>query len=277
MGTPEDKTQKAIRSRSAPARRGAPSPSPRASGTVIGAARLRIAALGPAARASACRRLAGLLLLLPLGECFTGLVQLCRLLTHELRVLRWPATSARPGVTADEYLVSAPACACARACARACASEEYHGAHGALVRPSCIQPSLPAWQVLTNKRTAGECGTRHPHYELRRLCDQLLCWYRRECGDARYTHTAIAVTRNFVGSPHIDQFDQCEQLAISLGEFEGGELCVEEDAHTVAVHETRGRIAKVDGRRVHWVRAFRGGDRFSLIFYNTVGLAEDVS
>jgi hypothetical protein len=35
------------------------------------------------------------------------------------------------------------------------------------------------------------------------------------------------------------------------------------------VVDTRGRIAKVDGRRVHWVRTFFGGTRYSLIFYNT--------
>jgi hypothetical protein len=32
---------------------------------------------------------------------------------------------------------------------------------------------------------------------------------------------------------------------------------------------TRGRMARVDGRKVHWVRTFTGGDRFSLIFYDT--------
>ena len=39
--------------------------------------------------------------------------------------------------------------------------------------------------------------------------------------------------------------------------------------HCVSVVETRGRVASLDGRHVHWVRTFRGGDRFSLIFYNT--------
>jgi hypothetical protein len=40
-------------------------------------------------------------------------------------------------------------------------------------------------------------------------------------------------------------------------------------AHRVAVVETRERIARVDGRHVHWVRTFTGGDRYSLIFYDT--------
>ena len=76
-------------------------------------------------------------------------------------------------------------------------------------------------------------------------------------------------------SPHIDHRDTSFQYALSLGEFEGGELCVEaEGGHGVAVVETRGRIARVDGRHVHWVRTHRGGDRFSLIFYNTTGTSE---
>lgn len=106
-----------------------------------------------------------------------------------------------------------------------------------------------------------------------------------------YEHTAIAVTRNFVGSPHIDHFDRTSQLAVALGDFEGGELCVDEDVpgggsdvgdgsgtgmggrallrRTVALVDTRKRVARVDGRCVHWVRDFRGAERFSLIFYNT--------
>ncbi len=57
-----------------------------------------------------------------------------------------------------------------------------------------------------------------------------------------------------------------------------GELCVEggnhnEDKDTfedyVNVVNTRNRIARVDGRNIHWVRSWTGGDRYSLIFYDT--------
>ncbi|CAD7965065.1 unnamed protein product [Amoebophrya sp. A120] len=41
--------------------------------------------------------------------------------------------------------------------------------------------------------------------------------------------THIAVTKNFIGSPHIDEFDQTFQFCASFGDFEnGGELCVED-------------------------------------------------
>ena len=138
-------------------------------------------------------------------------------------------------------------------------------------RTTSDRPGMQAdeYLVLSTKKTAKDCGTRHPHYPLRLLCEELLAWYGGACDDPNFAHNAIAVTRNFVGSPHTDRFDTAPQLAVSLGDFTGGELCVEaEGGEAIDVVDTRCRIAKVDGRRVHWVRAFRGGERFSLIFYH---------
>ena len=76
----------------------------------------------------------------------------------------------------------------------------------------------------------------------------------------------IAVSYNFVGSPHIDTYDIAPQYALSLGDFTqggGGELCVEESAMQVAVVDTRGKLAKVDGRFPHWVLPYTG-ERFSV-------------
>ena len=88
-----------------------------------------------------------------------------------------------------------------------------------------------------------------------------------------FVPTTIAVTKNFVGSPHVDSNDTEPQYALSLGAFtSGGELCVEdEDERTVHLVETRGRLACIDGRYPHWVRAFSGGDRYSVIFYRVEG------
>jgi len=109
---------------------------------------------------------------------------------------------------------------------------------------------------------------------LRKACKDLMQWT-----DPSYFYSGIAVTKNFVSSPHIDDLDQSYQYAISLGDFKGGELCVEGKKYNeendafedyVNVIETRNRIARVDGRHVHWVRTWEGaGDRYSLIFYDT--------
>ena len=134
------------------------------------------------------------------------------------------------------------------------------------------RPALQSdgYLVLNRWESPAAGGTGHPHYELRRLCDEVLTFARaRGVAADCFAYTAIAVTRSFVGSPHIDTFDTAEQLAVALGDFEGGELCVESaDGDAIEVVETRGAVASVDGRRVHWARTFRG-ERFSLIWYTT--------
>ncbi|KAL1522711.1 hypothetical protein AB1Y20_017686 [Prymnesium parvum] len=167
---------------------------------------------------------------------------LCEQLLAELRTLHWPPCSHRPALDSEAYL------------------------------------------ILTIKKggtlTSG-FGTQHPLHRLRLLCSDVLA-----VADPDFIPSAVAVTKNLVGSPHIDHFDRSYQLAVSLGDFKGGELCIDEESadpessdvspeqdakpwHRVAVVETRNRVAKVDGRYVHWVRPHSGGDRFSIIFYNT--------
>eukprot|EP00536_Pseudo-nitzschia_multiseries_P006466 jgi/Psemu1/193181/e_gw1.138.62.1 len=86
--------------------------------------------------------------------------------------------------------------------------------------------------------------------------------------------TALAVTKNFRGSPHIDTLNIAPFYGLSLGDFtprdKGGKLCVECSATEVAEIDTRGRLAKVDGRFCHWVSDYEG-TRYSLIYYVTHG------
>lgn len=104
--------------------------------------------------------------------------------------------------------------------------------------------------------------------ELRQACRSLMDWV-----DPLYYYSGIAVTKNFVASPHVDVKDRNYQYAVALGDFVGGgQLCVEGvdgDEITVNVVDTHNRIARVDGRHVHWVRTWEMGDRYSLIFYDT--------
>ena len=115
------------------------------------------------------------------------------------------------------------------------------------------------------------------------VCEELMKWT-----DVGFLFTHIAVTKNFVGSPHVDNLDTTYQYTCSLGTFDkGGELCVEHrppmagkggdggdggvgtpDGTMVAVINTHDRVASIDGRFVHWVRGHSGGDRYSLVFYS---------
>lgn len=101
----------------------------------------------------------------------------------------------------------------------------------------------------------------------------------------RFRCTSLAVTRNFIGSPHVDSKDTTYQFAMSLGDFIGGELCVEscikgqeinsnsnnelnsEIGSEVVIIDTHDRIAKVDGRYCHWVKDWKGKERYSVIWF----------
>jgi hypothetical protein len=56
---------------------------------------------------------------------------------------------------------------------------------------------------------------------------------------------------------------------MSFGEFSGGgELCVEaRDGSSRWMIDTREKMAKFDGRSVHWVRGYGGGDRYSVVWF----------
>ncbi|KAL9178435.1 hypothetical protein ACHAXT_003765, partial [Thalassiosira profunda] len=86
--------------------------------------------------------------------------------------------------------------------------------------------------------------------------------------------TALAVTKNFVGSPHIDTLNVGPFYGLSLGDFTGGgAIAVECSPFLVAEVDTLGRLGKVDGRFPHWVTPYEG-TRYSLIYYQTSGSVE---
>ena len=83
-------------------------------------------------------------------------------------------------------------------------------------------------------------------------------------------YSALAVTKDFVGSPHIDNHDQTFQHVIAFGDFEGGMLCAESDedgTETLAI-DVRNRFGRIDGRAVHWVSGWKG-ERYSVVYYST--------
>jgi len=92
--------------------------------------------------------------------------------------------------------------------------------------------------------------------------------------------TALAVTSQFTGSPHIDKRNVGPFYGLSLGTFAkanggkgGGGIMVESSARVVVCVDTAGRLGKVDGRYPHWVAPYDAAseERFSLIYYQTAG------
>ena len=88
-------------------------------------------------------------------------------------------------------------------------------------------------------------------------------------------YTALAVTKQFEGSPHIDTENVAPFYGLGLGEYTGGFICVESEDDGMHVNEvdTQGRLGRIDGRYPHWV-APHAGERYSIIYYQTAGEAK---
>ncbi|CAJ1379782.1 unnamed protein product [Effrenium voratum] len=104
--------------------------------------------------------------------------------------------------------------------------------------------------------------------------------------------TSIQMNRNYAAREHVDGNNLGPSWIIALGDWsEGGELFVEDpwgrESHMLSCDipgqapqrfrkgdvcrgtflDVHRRWARFDGRRMHFVRPFQGGDRFSLVFF----------
>ena len=106
-------------------------------------------------------------------------------------------------------------------------------------------------------------GGGDPYADLKAACEAVMAW-----ADPSFAYDHLAITKNFVASPHVDMRDESFQYAMAVGDYSGGgELCVESgDGARRWRIDTRERLAKFDGRSVHWVRGYRG-ERFSVVWY----------
>ena len=133
------------------------------------------------------------------------------------------------------------------------------GALEATLWPAAAQRSgVETQHYLVLRRHGNE-----PYEALKAACESVMAW-----ADPTFPYDHLAITSNFVASPHVDMRDVSFQYAMALGDFEGGgELCVEAaDGRTRWCVETRGRLARFDGRAVHWVRSYTG-QRWSVVWY----------
>lgn len=168
-------------------------------------------------------------------------------LLEEIEAIRWPRTTReRPKIAAEGYVI--------------------------LQRPPPTDPTTTVGQ-----ETFTKANNNRAKREAAKLKRFFRIWEKAveaiESVDKEFARrfTALAVTKNFKGSPHIDTLNIAPFYGLSLGDFtNGGKLCVECSATCVAEIDTRGRFAKVDGRFCHWVSDYEG-TRYSLIYYVTHG------
>jgi hypothetical protein len=161
-----------------------------------------------------------------------------RLLLGEMEAIQWPKTTReRPKVAATGYII--------------------------------LQRPIPGANTKRSKREALKLN------RYRGIWDKALEAIEQVDAEFASRFTALAVTMNFQGSPHIDTLNVGPFYGIAMGDYSegGGKLCVECSPMVVAEIDTRGRFAKVDGRFPHWVSPYdeNTGTRYSLIYYATSG------
>ena len=167
-----------------------------------------------------------------------------------LRDMDWK-THVRPGVRAAGYCV--------------------------VTRPPPLPPPHPRADPSKPADAAARWGAKDPRVVRRRVWELAAALLRDAIGRP-WDYTALALTKDFAGSPHVDRNDIAPQFALSLGAFDAadgaaGALCVEEGPFHVCMIDTRGRLARVDGRFPHWVAGY-AGERYSVIWYRSAGERE---
>jgi hypothetical protein len=199
----------------------------------------------------------------------------CDALLECLRTTRWPVGPARerPKVDADGYFT--------------------------LQRPS--REGDRRFRVEGGQKQRRAAAKLRAHAELWRLAEVAMREVDPEHWDAM---TAVAFTRGFRGSPHIDTENVGCFYGLSLGDYgpvgqggaddddddaeglsrdEGGgrvgsrgvsgAVAVESGTREVTHVDTRRKMARVEGRNPHWVTPY-AGERYSLIYYRTEGEPE---
>ena len=129
------------------------------------------------------------------------------------------------------------------------------------------RPAMESEHYLVLKRKPKESSTCTTTIAedntLRACCEDIMNFAEKD-----FEYDSLAITKNFVASPHVDKEDMSYQFALSLGEFDsGGELMIESRLGKKRYRvNTKNRIAKCDGRSCHWVRGY-SGTRYSVIWY----------
>ena len=111
-------------------------------------------------------------------------------------------------------------------------------------------------QKLLNYRTRGPSRYNKKYTKLYRLLRKFM-----RVAKPHFKYTTIQVNKNVECIPHIDKNNVGPSYIMALGEYSGGELCIEGKEYNI-----KNKIKKFDGRRAHWTNPFEG-TRYAMVFF----------
>lgn len=79
--------------------------------------------------------------------------------------------------------------------------------------------------------------------------------------DSSFNYTTIQVNKNIVCNPHTDKNNIGLSYIIGLGDYEDGNLMIEEDEYDI-----KNKFILFDGKKIHYNKSFTG-DRYSIIYF----------
>ena len=79
---------------------------------------------------------------------------------------------------------------------------------------------------------------------------------------------SVQLTKNFQIERHIDSKNVGESVLIAMGDYVGGETCIEYEGDVLEVDCRHCPIIFNGSECFHWVKPFIGGDRYSIVFFN---------
>jgi len=83
-----------------------------------------------------------------------------------------------------------------------------------------------------------------------------------------YEFTDAQINYNWGAPPHKDKGNYGDSIIIGLGNYSGGELCLQNDNDEFDNHDIHYRLLKFNGAKyTHYVLPY-SGDRMSVVFYN---------
>ena len=84
-----------------------------------------------------------------------------------------------------------------------------------------------------------------------------------------FIYDSVQLTKNFEITRHVDSKNIGESVLVALGDYEGGETCIEKENFIIEEVDARKKPLIFNGSKYyHWVKPFSGGDRYSLVFFN---------